>query len=210
MKRHSSHGFTLIEVLTVIVIILIIAGWVITAFGPANKKAADARAKSEIQMISNACENYKADNGEYPREPGKTEGTGESPIDPKIHGNPQAANYKASTLALYNLLAGATSGNLRPDQDKKSYLNFSSYKNMLGGPKQGTQVQFLQDPFGNSYGYCTAGAKAAEDQRSKRGGSDPSATTAGYNTSFDLWSTGGKVYTSTPTDQDRMVWIKNW
>jgi prepilin-type N-terminal cleavage/methylation domain-containing protein len=218
MKRHSSHGFTLIEVLTVIVIILIIAGWVISAFGPANKKAAEARAKSEIQMISAACESYKADNGEYPREEGKTEGSsnGGSPIDPRVHANPTSGNYKQSTLALYKLISGDANADNRIDQDAKVYLNFQNNKNMIGGTRnsqqQVSQVQFLQDPFGNSYGYCTAGSRAAEEARNKAsGGNNQNAKQAGYNASFDLWSTAGKVATSgTPSDQDRMVWIKNW
>ncbi len=51
-------------------------------------------------------------------------------------------------------------------------------------------VQFIKDPFGNSYGYSTVG---------QAGG------TTGYNPTFDLWSTAGST-----TAAGKPGWIKNW
>src|SRR5947207_9622114 len=61
------NAFTLIELVLVVGIIIVLAGLVLTTVGYARKKGARARAETEIAAMSAACENYKADNGVYPR-----------------------------------------------------------------------------------------------------------------------------------------------
>jgi hypothetical protein len=64
-------------------------------------------------------------------------------------------------------------------------------------------VTFLSDPFGNSYGYSTVASTLA------------SSGSAGYNPTFDLWSTGGQISAGTnfgtgqPGDY-QLQWVKNW
>ena len=60
-------GFTLIEILVVIVIIMILAGIIIGAAKYARTKAAASRAQAEIATMETALESYKNDNGVYPR-----------------------------------------------------------------------------------------------------------------------------------------------
>jgi prepilin-type N-terminal cleavage/methylation domain-containing protein len=71
--RHSSFSdgsaFTLIELIVVVAIIVILTGLVLSTVGYVQKKAARARAETEIAAMSAACESYKADNGIYPRGP---------------------------------------------------------------------------------------------------------------------------------------------
>ena len=227
MKRQDARGFTLIEILTVIVVILIIAGFVIHAAGSAQIHGAKARARAEIAAISAACEAYKADNGTYPRRAGVTEpeetANAASPIDPKKDGNARSQNYQIASQYLYTELSGDKDLNGRlggTGEPTKGYMAFD--KNQLGATKDAagviTRVNYIQDPFGNSYGYSTAGAKAEESylgQLAANGSkADPrSANSPGYNPTYDLWSTADKkppVAGQTVTDQDRNQWVKNW
>jgi prepilin-type N-terminal cleavage/methylation domain-containing protein len=61
-------GFTILELLVVIAIIAILAGLILSTAGYVQRKGASSRAEAEIAALSVALENYKADNGDYPRE----------------------------------------------------------------------------------------------------------------------------------------------
>lgn len=193
-SRHNA--FTLIELILVVGIISVLAGLVLSTVGYARKKGALARAETEIAAMSAACENYKADNGIYPRD--TTNNTTDnlaaltaSPTpDPKPTSyDPGDTKYSAASFYLYTQLSGDSSGTRSPTG--KSYMAFKP--NMLL-PAGGTgTVTAIADPFGNSYGYSTAQLADA---------------TKGFNPTFDLWSTAG---TTKATDAAyERVWIKNW
>ncbi len=191
---HSSFrrtGFTILELLIVITIIIILAALIIGTVGYVQKKAARSRAEAEIAAMSAACESYKADNGTYPRDTGATTDN----LDSRTSYNP--AGYFGASLFLYNSLAGATSGSRATSASLKSYFNFRP--NMLYPTDQTQNVQYLRDPFGNSYGYSTA------YQADVANGTNPPSR--GYNPTFDLWSTGGATSNS---QTDQAQWIKNW
>ena len=59
-------AFTLVEILTVIVIIGLLAGLVVGTAKYAENKAANSRAQAEIAAMEAGLESYKADNGIYP------------------------------------------------------------------------------------------------------------------------------------------------
>jgi len=210
----ATTAFTLIELLVVIAIIIILAGLVLSTIGYVQKKAARARAETEIAALSAACESYKADNGVYPRDP--TLNTATDSLDARTMGDPVTTNatlYKAASLVLYRALSGDRDLNRIVDaadesldidglalgtpltQLPKSYYTFKP--NQLS-PTDQTQipVDFIRDPFGKSYGYSTA--------------NQANPTTKGYNPTFDLWSTAG--LTTNPTNPDTITpqWIKNW
>ena len=65
-KQHSRAGFTLIEIMVVLVILTILAGIVVGASKYAITSGQRKRAQSEISMMENALESYKSDNGVYP------------------------------------------------------------------------------------------------------------------------------------------------
>ena len=62
----KKKGFTLIEILVVITIAatLLVAG--IVSYQSIQKRARDAKRKSDIEQVRSALEMYKADNGYYP------------------------------------------------------------------------------------------------------------------------------------------------
>ena len=63
-RRRS--GFTLIEMLVTITIIVILAGLVVAAMDYVKEKQKRATATVQIQLLANACEGFKLDFGFYP------------------------------------------------------------------------------------------------------------------------------------------------
>ncbi len=71
MKTHykvvaNSGGFTLIELMVVIVILGILAGVVVPRFMDSPDKAKVTKAAVEIHALEQAIKMYKLDNGQYP------------------------------------------------------------------------------------------------------------------------------------------------
>ncbi len=184
--RHSpfsvKRAFTLIELIIVIAIIIVLAGLILSTVGYVQKKGARSRTETEIAAMSAALESYKADNGIYPRN------SATDNLDARASGDP--TTYQAASLYLYDSLFGATNGSRTPNSGARSYFVFKP--NMLSPADQTQNVQYIRDPFGNSYGYSTIQAATG-------------TSTVGYNPTFDLWSTSGLT-----TGTDSTQWIKNW
>jgi general secretion pathway protein G len=70
--RRAGGGFTLIELMATVAIVVIIAGLTLGTLGYVNRKGAESRAKSEVAAISAAIDSYKLDFGSFPEE-GATE-----------------------------------------------------------------------------------------------------------------------------------------
>lgn len=169
--RHSSFpgklaAFTLMELLTAMVIITVLAGLVLATSRYVQDKGRRTRAEAEIAAISVALQNYKADNGTYPSDPARTE-----LVDPSVFPPPAEAS-----LYLYEKLAGDSNH----DRNAETHTYFSFKPDQLSPADQTHNVIFIRDPFGNSYGYSTA--KAANP-----------ADSIGYNPTFDLWSTANET-----------------
>ncbi len=231
MKYKSSSAFTLIEMLTVMVVIAVLASLVVSVHAFAQRKAATSRAEGEIRTMVAACESYKGDFGNYPRDlgsDGKGKDSWTDDLDPRTDGNPNGDKYLKACLFLYKAISGdakpgvdATTPALRDDKpdgkpETKGYFEFAP--NQLNKNLSSGEIRFIQDPFGNAYGYSTAGAKTEEDYREKLQSSKDGKTPTrdnlkGYNPTFDLWSTGGVVNKSSKPadlDSDRKRWVKNW
>lgn len=65
LKRKES-GFTIVELLIVIVVIGILAALVITTFSGIQKKARDSERQTDINAVHGQVEAYYAQNGKYP------------------------------------------------------------------------------------------------------------------------------------------------
>src|SRR3954470_6224380 len=66
MNRPKKRGFTLIEILVVIVVIAILATLVAPNVFQHVSTAKTSTAKSQIEMLSTALDAYRLDNGQYP------------------------------------------------------------------------------------------------------------------------------------------------
>ena len=182
------NGFTLIELIVVVGIIIVLSGLVLSTVGYARKKGARARAETEIAAMSAALENYKADNGVYPNSAG-TGGT--DGLDPSTT---NLANYQVPCQYMYGQISGDRDFDGMPDANVRPYMAFKEIlllrADMSNPPSSSNPVTAIRDPFGNSYGYSTMKAS---------GGAN------GYNPTFDLWS-----ITDGPPGTDQTKWIKNW
>ena len=187
----ATGAFTLIELIVVVTVIVILTGLVLSTVGYVQKKAARSRAETEIAAMSAALESYKADNGIYAFNSVTNTLDARTNIDP--------SSYPSASLLLYEQLAGDSAHNRQPSS--KSYFTFKP--KMLYPDDQTQNVQYIRDPFGNSYGYSTAGNPQANPTP---------AGTPGYNPTFDLWSTAGVAPSPTPAPPTRQqdLWIKNW
>jgi len=65
-KKDRSGGFTLIEIMVVIVILGILAGLVLPRFMGRTEEAKKVKAKLQIENLESALKLYKMDNGTYP------------------------------------------------------------------------------------------------------------------------------------------------
>ncbi|HET6407309.1 MAG TPA: type II secretion system protein GspG [Chthoniobacteraceae bacterium] len=208
MKRKAPHGFTLIEMITVVAVIIILAGLVISVTGLVNQKANRTKAEGEMKAFTNALDAYKNDNGIYPR----TEETDK--LDPRVDVSPTAGKYTRANLALYSALTGdfepKDSPDGKPESKNKNYHNFnptqlSATKDNTGGV---ANVRYISDPWGNPYGYSTAAVKIEEEYREdvRKNPIAPRPTDLeGYNPTFDLWSTAGAT-----TLTQKAKWVRNW
>jgi len=207
--RHSA-AFTLIEMIMVIAIIAVLAGLILGVYMLVSKQGARARATTDIMELKVALENYRADNGGYPQDPQKTD-----KLDPRNSADAtdisSTGKLAASSKFLYESLTGDTSGT---GNVTKNYAPGFFKPSRLGGPRVGNTVnpvQYIMDPFGNPYGYSTAGLLLEQEYRLALT-TNPTAArptqnslgTQGYSSTFDIWSTAGD------TQENSGKWIKSW
>ncbi len=162
-RSRVTRGFTLLELLTVMAIIVALAAMILAGVGYAQRRSAAERARAEIAALSVGIESYKIDHGDYPRTPSDSSGNKAGtdmviPIDPATGGFGTAVTSYASSSGIF-LLAQLEGGTASPRY-------FEPKLDMLSTGAD----RYLLDPFGNPYGYSTAGT---------------------FNPTFDLWSTLG-------------------
>ena len=169
--QRRRNGFTLIELMAVITIIVILAGIVVGSMGYVNERQANEKAKVQIALLSKALEEYKLDNGAYPATSNSTTGT-QSVTD---------ANGKSSTLFNVLYLDGVKN-------KTKVYLPELDPANNKQGWTTGTtstSTSSIKDPWGKDYAYRTAvSANGSGNSRTQ-------------NPDFDLWSYGKDGQTNT-------------
>jgi len=142
-KQRRSSGFTMIELMLVIVIIAILAGMVTVGTQYARNKSRESATKQRIEVLQLTLEQYYQENGQFPQH------VGNDPVE--------------NSRMLYTALSGDTSGNGQPDEGNRVYL-----QELLGSdvdPRSHTWVDatkgtpFIIDSFGNPFNYRSPGVE---------------------------------------------------
>lgn len=242
MNRHKKSGFTLIELLVVMAVIFILASLILYVLPWVLKNESRTRATNEIRAMEAALESYKSENGTYPDDAPIVAGSytmgSTDQLDARVANDPTTTSagpqfdYNGTSvnnspnLVLYRALSGdrnldrstnATDMNYDLDGNPLSTPlsapppSYMSFPPTMLLPTGGTgSVTALVDPFGYPYGYSTA----YQGDIAASGTTSTAPPANGYNATYDLWSTGGNVGTSSDsasqTQTKRAQWIYNW
>ena len=136
------RGFSLVELLVVITIIVILTGLTIGAMGWVNKKAAIDKARTQMALLENGLEQYKADVGSYP------EGNSSMDLYMALFGDGVGEDGILGT-------DDDTSPDGRPDEGARVYI---ADLDPNTNPRQMVEVRNnrptkLIDPFGSEWNY---------------------------------------------------------
>ncbi len=187
LSRPLNQGFSLIELLVVIMIIAILMGLTVVGTQYAMSKAAENRTRMQLKTLESGIEKFYNDRLEYPNE--STSGS-------KIL-------YSALTGdGITGITAGKpTFGTPNGKREGAVELQWTLYLEELLSPGGNKSLQGwinnkdwskpIIDGFGESYEYRCQGTP-------------PQGT---KNTAYDLWSYGTDT---TKSDANEVKWVKNW
>jgi len=139
-RLRSSRGFTLVELLTVIAIMLLLASLVIGGLMLAKEKQRQDKAKVQVHLLSNALEQYKADNGSYPESASATGENASNILYKALYYEGEQDKAKKIYLA-----------DLNPEGNKQGWIE-----------GKGANAKIV-DPWKNEYLYRTGAAAANPD-----------------------------------------------
>ncbi len=105
--RNNSRGFTMIELLIVIVVIGILAGLVVTAFTNVQRNARDTERKTDVSALYRKLTAYYTENSKYPTlnelNNGAWRTTNFSGFDQEAMKDPKSTSYNLANAAAANV-----------------------------------------------------------------------------------------------------------
>jgi type IV pilus assembly protein PilE len=129
MKRN--RGFTLIELMTVVIVIAVLAAIAIPSYLNQTRKSRRNKAEDAMQQIALLEERYRADNSGFVDAPATTSSSwakylggypGSSYYDYKVLAVPASTTSSGTTAATYTITATGKSSQLK-DTDRSSGSN---------------------------------------------------------------------------------------
>lgn len=115
-------GFTIVELLIVIVVIAILAAISVVAYTGIQQRARDTERSTEVSNVQRALEMYRIDNGSYPSVGGDDIG------------------YNLSALS--SALVPSYIGSLPTDPKPRHYANYQYVRGPVGGNSYGIYVDY--------------------------------------------------------------------
>lgn len=215
--RRSRAGFTLVELITVVSVIVLLFALVAGAYTYADKSSKRNRTEVSIRVIRSALENYREKFGAYPTPANATEQV--AIADKSYIAGGAACLYQALSGDGFNQIQGAE-GLGNPSSDGQVDANEAANVTLTDMPRElythnNSSLYYMVDGFGHPIRYI----KAAPTQSPVPGQPPPKATTINLTT-YDIWSYGEdtKHITSTGIDtqndttlaRESAKWIKNW
>ena len=116
----KQRGFTLLEIMVVIVIIGVLASLVVPNLMGNKEKADKQKAVSDIVALENALDMYKLDNHHYPTTNQGLESLVETPTLPPLAADPWGNDYvlvNPGEHGAYDLLSAGPDGEMGTEDD---------------------------------------------------------------------------------------------
>ncbi len=187
-SQSRPRGFTLMELLVVVAIIVILAALTMGGLGFIQRKQAVEKARAQIGMLSSGLEEYKLDFGRYP-------------VADDIGGSgDQGSNVLFRALYWDSDNNGAAVG---ADVNQRIYLaelDPASNKQGWSSNPVASAQNTIRDPWGQNYRY-RSGVNATG-----------AVNTNCINPDFDLWSSGPDAASGNPAGNDAQAQdnVTNW
>ena len=147
----TQRGFTIVELLIVIIVIAILAAIVIVAFNGIQSRARDAKRLTDISTVYRELQLYYADNGAYPiTTTASGSGLSHGLSDSNCAVGSKSAQwvpglvptYAPSLPQSFGPRSESTSGCYEYASDGQSYV-LSAWRNVEGGPQSTTDYRRL-------------------------------------------------------------------
>lgn len=211
-QRRRASGFTLMELMVVVAIMALLASLTLMGFRYAQVTSMRNRTTAFHRSIMSGLENYKAENGEYPR--------------PKKAAQTAQFNSKeypiGGSLMLYQAMSGdgdseidiPTSASASDGRVEGQEVNHVAMKEMpMEMSRRDPAGYLLVDGFGHPFQYEVPSITT----KTQYGASTARTNTETINNTYDLWSFAEDEQNTTRTTIDAKKsdtiagkWIKNW
>ena len=186
-KRHAA-GFSMIELMTVIAIMVILAGLLIAALPGIQSKINRGRVERMMAEFADGLSKYQLDHGIYPQ-------------NPPNRGERDTVGIEGASV-LYKHLSGDWNedGEVDFDTDEKVYVSKLSFKENQESkdPRVGVSGDgkfVVLDAYGNEFRYLAQPPNIDPEERET------------FNPTYDLWS----IVDADPTaEEDQARHITNW
>jgi prepilin-type N-terminal cleavage/methylation domain-containing protein len=143
-KRRAPSGFSLMELLVVVALIVILAGLTIAGMSFVNEKVARNKATVQIKLLESAIQDYNSDNRKFPASEDSTGETGSEVLFKALYQDGLDAKSSGSTAAKIYL----------PELDPTLNKEGKGGQQWIRSGASGANSQII-DPWGHPYLYRT-------------------------------------------------------